>query len=166
MLIAYASKHESTHEVADAIAEALRDAGHDADVRLARDVEDLSPYRAIVLGGSLYMGRWHPDARRFLRRHRHALADLPLAVFALGPLHDTEEEIASSRAQLERALARVPEVRPTEIAIFGGRIDPASLRFPFTHMPASDARNWDAIRAWAEALPARLELERRRLAAY
>jgi hypothetical protein len=40
------------------------------------------------------------------------------------------------------------------VAVFGGAIDPARLRFPFNRMPASDARDWDAIRTWtAEIAP-------------
>jgi hypothetical protein len=31
-------------------------------------------------------------------------------------------------------------------------IDPSQLHFPFDHMPTSDARDWDAIRAWARDL--------------
>ena len=29
-------------------------------------------------------------------------------------------------------------------------IDPARLRFAFNRMPACDARDWDAIAAWAD----------------
>jgi hypothetical protein len=40
--------------------------------------------RRASLGGALYMGRLHREARRFLRTHREALATRPLAVFAMG----------------------------------------------------------------------------------
>jgi hypothetical protein len=46
----------------------------------------------------------------------------------------------------------VPEVKPYAVAVFGGVIDPHSLRFPFNRFPASDARDWGAIRAWATEL--------------
>ena len=36
--------------------------------RPAEAVRDLAPYGAVVLGGALYMGRWHKAARRFGRR--------------------------------------------------------------------------------------------------
>jgi hypothetical protein len=32
------------------------------------------------------------------------------------------------------------------------------LRFPFNRMPASDVRDWVAIRGWAESLPPMLKL--------
>jgi len=40
--------------------------------------------------------------------------------------------------------------------MFGGRYDPAKLRFPLKQLagkaPASDMRDWPAIRAWANSL--------------
>jgi menaquinone-dependent protoporphyrinogen IX oxidase len=79
-----------------------------------------------------------------------ALADRPVAVFAIGPLTTTETDVAESRRQLDHALARVSEVQPVSIGIFGGVIDPGKLHFPFSSMPASDARDWDAITRWAD----------------
>ncbi len=81
---------------------------------------------------------------------------MPVAVFAMGPQTLEESDVGRSREQLERALAAVPEVEPVSVAIFGGVVDPAKLRFPFSRMPATDARDWDAIRAWAEGLAAKL----------
>jgi menaquinone-dependent protoporphyrinogen oxidase len=102
-----------------------------------------------LYGGARYMGRWHRDARAFLERHRDDLSGLPLAVFGIGPKTVAPEDVAASRAQLDRSLAKTPELSPACVAIFGGVVDPADLRFPFNRMPASDARDWDAVRAWA-----------------
>jgi menaquinone-dependent protoporphyrinogen oxidase len=154
VLVAYATKHGSTREVAQALAETLRDNGLQVDTRPAAEVDDVASYEGIVLGGSLYVGRWHPDALRFLERHLHALATLPVAVFAMGPRTAEEHDLADSLAQLERALAKVPAVEPFTVAVFGGVVDPTKLRFPFSRMPASDARDWDAIRAWGQVVAA------------
>jgi hypothetical protein len=35
-------------------------------------------------------------------------------------------------------------------------VDPAQLRFPFSRMPASDARDWTEIEAWADRVAAAL----------
>jgi menaquinone-dependent protoporphyrinogen oxidase len=154
ILVAYATKHRSTREVAETIAESLRECGHEVSCRPAGEVRALDDYEGVVLGGALYAGRWHRDAVRFLARHRRALAALPLAVFAMGPKTLDESDIAASRAQLDAALAKVPELAPDRAAVFGGVVDPATLHFPFNRMPASDARDWAAIRAWAERAPA------------
>ena len=50
-----------------------------------------------------------------------------------------------------------------EAPAFGGVTDPSNVRFPFTHMDAADARDWDAIRYWTDDV-ARL-FERNRIAA-
>jgi menaquinone-dependent protoporphyrinogen oxidase len=152
VLVAYASKHGSTQEVAEAVAAALRERGLSVDVRPASGVKTVEPYEAVVLGGALYAGRWHGDARRFLDDHRGALAGRALAVFAMGPRTVDAREVSASRAQLDKALRRVPEVTPAGVAIFGGVLDPARLRFPFNRLPASDARDWHAIEAWSDEM--------------
>jgi menaquinone-dependent protoporphyrinogen oxidase len=149
ILVAYATRRGSTLEVAEAVATRLRELGHAVEVRPADRVDDVGRYAGVVVGGALYTGRLHRDARHFLRRHRGALAERPLAVFALGPTSLSEEDVASSRRQLEKALAHEPALHPFAVAIFGGVVDPDKLPFPLSSMPASDARDWDAIDAWA-----------------
>ena len=143
ILVAYASKKGSTEEVATFVGNRLRARGLGVDVRKAGEVEDITFYDGVVLGGSLYFGRWHSDATSFLKRFQ----ERPLAVFALGPKTASEHDLAEARAQLERALG---DAEPATIAVFGGVIDPKKLRFPFNRLPASDARDWTAIAAWAD----------------
>jgi menaquinone-dependent protoporphyrinogen oxidase len=154
VLVAYATKHGSTMEVAEAIAAELRDQGHEVDVGPAAEVGALDGYSAVVLGGALYMGHFHKDACRFLERHRQALGELPLAVFAMGPQTLGDADVSASRKQLDGALEAVPELTPTTVAIFGGVVDPSKLRFPFSRWAASDARDWDAIAAWGREVAA------------
>jgi menaquinone-dependent protoporphyrinogen oxidase len=164
VLVGYATRTGSTQEVAEAVAETLRASGLAADIRPVRDVRTLAGYDAVVLGAPLYMFRWHKDARRFLSRLRNALAERPVAVFALGPVHEPhdEQEWQASREQLDRALAAYPWLTPVAIEMFGGKYDPATLRFPIRwfagNEPASDLRDWAAIRAWARDLAAKLEM--------
>ena len=158
VLVAYATKYGSTREVAEAVAGALRERRLDVDVRSARDVKDVDGYRAVVLGGALYFFHWRGDAHHFLRRHRAALAGVPVAVFAMGPINDKAEEFTGAREQLDRALAKHGWLSPVSVGVFGGRLDPAGLRFPdnnpaFKRMDLSDVRDWDAVKAWATALP-------------
>jgi menaquinone-dependent protoporphyrinogen oxidase len=152
VLVAYASKHGSTREVAERVAQVMRGAGFAVDLMPAAEVGHLRGYDTVILGGALYTGRLHKEARGFLVRHREALSVRTVAVFAMGPRTLEASEVAGSRSQLDRALAKTPEVEPISVAIFGGVVDPAKLRFPFNRMPASDARDWAAIEAWAAEL--------------
>ncbi|HTZ04418.1 MAG TPA: flavodoxin domain-containing protein [Gaiellaceae bacterium] len=148
ILVAYATKHGSTREVAERIGELTG-----GDVRSARAVDSLERYGAVVLGGALYMSRWHKDAHRFLKRFESELGERPLAVFALGPIGQEPVDATQARGQLDKALADHPAVRPVAVEIFGGRIDPTQLRFPFSRLEAADSRDWDAIERWAAELP-------------
>jgi len=158
VLVAYATRYGSTQEVAEAVAATLRECGLAVDIRPMREVRTLAGYSAVVLGAPLYMFRWHKDARRFLSRHREALTERPVAVFALGPTHDPydEKEWQDSRAQLDKELAKFPWLTPVALEMFGGKYDPTKLPFPINLLageePASDLRDWTAIRAWAADL--------------
>lgn len=151
-LVAYATRHGSTQQVARAIAERLHARGVHVELLPAADVRSLERYGAVVLGSALYMGHWHADARRFMRRHRAGLATVPVALFAMGALKDDESDRLTSRGQLERSLSHFPEIVPVDIAIFGGALDPAAHHFPFNRMPASDTRDWEAIERWSDEL--------------
>lgn len=168
VLVAYASKYGSTQEVAEAIAVTLRENDLLVDLKTMREVKILEEYTAIVLGAPLYMLGWHKEARGFLSRHREALTKRPVAVFALGPLSDEENEWKEVRAQLDKELAKFPWLTPIAIEVFGGKFDPEKLRFPDSiivslpasplhKMPASDVRNWAVIRAWARNLATQLQ---------
>src|SRR5262245_31904730 len=102
-LVTFASKYGSTREVAERVAAVMRAGGADVDVMPAAEVGHLRGYDTVVLGGGLYAGRMHKDARRFLARHREGLSVRQVAVFAMGPQKLEDSQIASSRAQLDKA---------------------------------------------------------------
>jgi menaquinone-dependent protoporphyrinogen oxidase len=162
VLVGYATRYGSTQQVAEAIAEALRTAELTVDLQPLREVRSLDGYHAVLLGAPLFMFHWHKDALGFLSRHRKALLERPAAVFALGPVHEPydEKEWQDSRAQLDKELAQFPWFSPLALEIFGGKYDPAALRFPLKMFagaePASDIRDWDAIRIWSKNLARRL----------
>lgn len=159
VLVGYASRYGSTKEVAEAVASRLGKMELAVEVQPARAVRTLDKYSAVVLGAPLFMFRWHKDALGFLSRHRAALPKRPVAVFALGPVHDPHDEAEwrDSWAQLNKELAKFTWFTPAAVQMFGGKYDPESLRFPLKAFagkePASDIRDWAAIHAWADGLP-------------
>lgn len=162
VLVGYETRYGSTQEVAEAVAARLRECGLEVDIQSMRKVRTLAGYSAIVLGAPLYMFRWHKDARRFLSRHREALTQRPVAIFALGPVTTGDKkEWQGSREQLDKELAGFPWLTPVALEIFGGKFDPAKLHFPYNlftrQVLASDLRDWMAIRAWASSLTAKLQ---------
>lgn len=160
ILVAYATQYGSTRDVAEAIAATLRERGLGADVESARDVRTLEGRRAVVLGAPFYVGRWHQDARGFLARHREALAQRSVAIFALGPLSADEQEMRGASEQIDQELEKHPWLQPVAKEMFGGKYDPSRLSLfhkllaalpasPLHGKPASDVRDWTAIREWA-----------------
>lgn len=82
VLVVYATFAGSTVEVAQAVGEELGRSGLQVEVRPIGEVRDLRGYDAVVVGAPMILG-WHRAALRFLRRHRQALQDKPLAVFVM-----------------------------------------------------------------------------------
>jgi menaquinone-dependent protoporphyrinogen oxidase len=110
------------------------------ELQVMRKVRTLEGYCAVVLGAPIYIGSLHKDAQHFLAKHREALLERPVAVFALGPTHDDEHEWQGARAQLDKELARFPWLTPVALEMFGGKYNPAKLRFPdnlIASLPAS-----------------------------
>jgi menaquinone-dependent protoporphyrinogen oxidase len=160
VLVAYVTRTGSTQEIAEAVAQALREREFEVDLQVIKKVRGLEGYQAVVLGAPLYMFHWHKDALHFLEKQRKAFgAGLPLAIFAGGPIGDTDENgWQEARRQLDQELVKLPWLKPVSIEIVGGKYDAEKLSFPMSllpalrNMPPSDLRDWDAIRRWAESL--------------
>jgi len=159
VLLAYASRFGSTQEVAETIASILSEAELEVDLQPMQEVKSLDRYDAVVLGAAIYNAKWHPEAHQFLSQHQDVFSQLPVAIFTLGPLSPSEAAKRNSRHQLDRELAKYPWLKPVAVEIFAGKYDPSKpgLGFLDRFVPARDLRNWDAIRAWANALSAQLQ---------
>jgi len=158
VLVTYATRYGSTEEVAQAVAQTLGESGVAVETQPVRSVHSLERYSTIVLGVPLYMGRFHRDARRFLSAYRDALTKMPVALFVLGPIQTDEKDWAGARTQFKKELEKYPWFSPASQQMFGGKFDPLKLDFPYSlippirKLPAGDARDWTAIRAWASDL--------------
>ncbi len=106
VLVAYASKYGSTEEAARVIAARLEASGIQTVAVRAGEVRDLQGYSAVVLGTALYFFMWRGEAKRFCSHNRKALANLPVAVFGIGPIEDTPEQFAGAREHLDKGLTQ------------------------------------------------------------
>ena len=159
ILLAYASRYGSTQEVAETITATLREAGLEVELQPMQEVKALNHYDAVVLGAAIYNAKWHPDAHQFLTRHQEILRQQPVVIFTLGPLSTSHAAERNSRRQLDSELAKYPWLKPVAVAVFAGKYDPTKPGLSFFErlVPARDYRNWDAIRAWANALITELQ---------
>ncbi|WP_329126333.1 flavodoxin domain-containing protein [Streptomyces sp. NBC_01465] len=153
-LVAYGTKNGSTQGIAEAVAAALRTHTVETEVHPASEVEDVSPYDLVVLGGALYAGRWHRDAVRFARRHRAALLERAVWLFSSGPLDAsaTQRDIPPVRGA-RRAAAHLDARRHVT---FGGRLEAGAqgrmARMIVESGRGGDYRDFDRIAAWATGI--------------
>ena len=160
VLVAYATRYGSTAETARKLADCLNREGVRVEVRAVGEVTDLREYDGVVLAAALYIGRLHKEARHFLASWHEELARLPVALLVPGPVEAQEKQFQSAEEQLDRELARVPWLHPVARKVVGGKWDPARLQFPFNwtmkKIPASDARDWNVVDAWAHEVAGKL----------
>lgn len=154
VLVTYGTTNGSTAEIAEAVADVLRKSGLTVEALPARSVPSVAPYGAVVVGGGLYAGRWHKDARRFVRRNRVHLAERPVWFFSSGPLDASasERNIPPVRG-VRRAMTRLDvEGHVT----FGGCLkDGAKGRVAGMILRSGkggDFRDFGAIEEWAEGV--------------
>ena len=164
ILVVYASRDGATEEVAKTLADELRLAGADVDLADAAAGSDLAPYGTVVLGSAVYMGRWRPEARKFLKKHTKELADRDVWLFSSGPVGEDAPD--DSRFAVPPFVKRhAAKIGAREHVIFGGRITTDSKSFMARAMADKmpeelrDRRDWDEIRAWARKIALTAQLE-------
>ena len=164
ILVAYASRYSTTGGVAEAIGRTLCDAGFDVDTRLVKHVEDVSPYRAVVLGSAIQRASWLPDAIEFAEKNQEALSRVPVAYFltCITLYQDTAETRKLARSYMEPVLKAAPGIRPVDSGFFAGVLDYGKMnvlvrmvmksKMQARGVPEGDYRNWNAITSWAKGL--------------
>ena len=75
ILVAYASGSGSTREVAEAIAAEIEKAGLTTLVQNVSEVSSITAYSGVVIGSSIRIGRWLPEATAAKAGERPARAD-------------------------------------------------------------------------------------------
>lgn len=160
ILITYASKYGATAEIAERIGEVLRQAGLQADVSPVDGIRNLTAYQAVVLGSSVYIGKWQKEAAAFLQSNEKSLANLPVWLFSSGPTGEGDPVELVEGQRLPASLKPVVDrIKPRDIAVFHGYINPQKVNFiekwavkSLVKKPMGDFRDWDQITAWASKI--------------
>jgi menaquinone-dependent protoporphyrinogen oxidase len=160
ILVTHGSERGGTAEIASLIGDRLREAGFDVDVIAAHDVREVRPYDAVVIGGAIYMGRWHADARALALRHAAALRERQIWLFSSGPLDDSAS--AHEIPPIPQVQELIGHLGARGHATFGGRLAPDAKGAIAGSMAKKQAGDWRAperIDAWARAIAADLRAD-------
>jgi menaquinone-dependent protoporphyrinogen oxidase len=173
ILITYASRAGSTVGVAEAIGRTLSAQGLAVDVQPMQNVQDISPYHAVVAGSAIRIDKWLPEAMQFVEQHQAALSRKPFAAFVVCLAMATQNErrreqaITTASGYLKPVRSLVPTISE---GLFAGVLDlsklPMRYRIPFGMLTVAgvfkegDYRDWNAIEQWAVALSEELVAQR------
>jgi menaquinone-dependent protoporphyrinogen oxidase len=152
-LVVYASKRGGTEGLATMIAGAVRELGLSADVRKASEVGSVAPYRAVIVAGGLYAGRWHRDARRFVRRHSPELRQRAVWLVSSGPLDDSARD--GNLPPVRQVAKLAADVGARGTVTFGGFLARDAQGFPASSMAKTHSGDWrdpEQIRRFADAV--------------
>jgi menaquinone-dependent protoporphyrinogen oxidase len=121
ILIGYGTTEGQTARIAEHIADAIRSHGHEAqavDLKQSPDVP-LNGYDAVVVGGSIHMGKHEEHVVDFVRKHRATLERLPSAFFSVSLA--AHGDIENARAYVEQ-FEQETGWRPTQVGLLGGAL--------------------------------------------
>ena len=159
VLVTYATKHGATAEIAQKIGEILTKEGLETDVLPVKQVRDLTPYTAVILGSAVYVGRWRKEAVKFLEANEQALAERDVWLFSSGPTGEGDPAQLLQGWQFPEGQQEIADrIQPHEIVVFHGELDVKDLNFIEKRMikmvqaPTGDFRDWEGIIAWATAV--------------
>ncbi len=159
VLVVYATKYGATAEIAEKIGQVLRQAGLRTDVLPVSGVSDLTPYKAVVLGSAVYIGKWRKAAVKFLQAHEKTLTERQVWLFSSGPTGEGDPVELTKGWRFPKALQPIIDrIRPCGIAVFHGNVNIKKLNFIEKWMlknvqtPLGDFRDWEAITSWATAI--------------
>lgn len=161
VLVAVASRHGSTWEIGEAIAETLRDSGFAVDLADPDDVETVEPYSAVVLGSSVYVGRWAASARAMVDRCAACLSRRPVWMFSSGPVGTP----LAPEADPEEVTGFMRRVGARGHRTFPGRLDTGGLALAeraavaLLQAEQGDFRVWPDVTDWAASIAADLHAQ-------
>jgi menaquinone-dependent protoporphyrinogen oxidase len=160
ILVAYATKRGGTRGLAEMIAADLAQLGIEAEVREAREVKSLGGYDAAIIGGSVYMFRWHRDAVRLVRKHAKELQAMPTWLFCSGPVGVGADDLAAyDKLAAKQMLAAAADIHARGTKVLGGRLEPDARGFVAGKMAKTSAGDWrdpELVANWVNDVAASL----------
>lgn len=171
-LIAFGTKYGSTARLAEVIGEELTSKGYEVDVLDLRNSmgRNAGGYDLVVLGSSVFIGKWTREALEFLKAEAPKLARTRVAMFVSCSDVLFPEKVDAGRKMYLQDVAEAHGLGPVAAGMFGGVIDfqrySALTRVLLAGVGTKkalqergidpsepyDYRDWEEVRAWARSL--------------
>jgi len=160
-LIVYGTRYRATTEACAVIQKILEEEfKHHVeiwDLKDWRSCPDLSDFDNVIVASGIKYGKWTENSLKYLKSN---FTDKKVAVFISSYYAGEEERYEYAYENfLVKVLEEYPNLKPVEIAAFGGRIpkkelpnfaDEKVLSRMLDHQ--LDNRDWDKIESWARKL--------------
>ncbi len=164
--IVYSTTDGHTLEICQRLGQLLASAGHPVEL-IALDAAskiDWAGCDKIVIGARIRYGKHHPDVRAFIERHLDRLQARPSAFFSVNVVaRKPGKDTVAGNPYLQKFLKTITW-RPTELAVFAGKIDYKKYRLgdrlmirfimwltkgPTQPDACVDFTDWQAVEAFA-----------------
>jgi menaquinone-dependent protoporphyrinogen oxidase len=171
ILIAYGTTEGQTARIADHLSALIRSRGLQADalnLKLSQGVS-IDGYDAVLVGGSIHMGKHQEDVVEFVRKNRANLERLPSAFFSVSLA--ANGDLPNAEAYVEN-FAQETAWRPSKVGLFSGALLYRQYGFLKRYMMKKIVRDkpgmstdtsrdyvytdWDQVRRFAEDFVERL----------
>jgi menaquinone-dependent protoporphyrinogen oxidase len=120
ILIAYGTTEGQTAQIADHLSELMRSRGLEAHaLNLNSQSVSVDGYDAVVVGGSIHMGKHQEDVVEFVRKNRADLERLPSAFFSVSLA--ANGDLANAEAYVENFVQQTGW-RPSKVGLFSGAL--------------------------------------------
>jgi len=172
VLIPDGTTEGQTAKIAEVITDVIRDMGHEAEAVDIKSLSDAVPegYDAVIVGGSIHMGKHDKHVVEFAKKNHDTLERLPSAFFSVSlAAHGDPQEAEGYVDQFEEKTGWHPD----KVALFGGALLYTHYGFIKRRMMKKIAGDkpghlgtdisrdyvyteWDAVNRFAEHFAARL----------
>jgi menaquinone-dependent protoporphyrinogen oxidase len=171
ILVAYGTTEGQTAKIAEFIAEVVRGQGHAANaVNVKQSEPGLDGYDAVIVGGSIHMGKHEDYVGDFVRRNRTALERRPSGLFSVSLA--AHGDTANAEAYVAR-FEQETGWRPAQVGLFAGALPYSQYGFLKRQLMKKIVRDkpgdlstdtsrdyvyteWDDVRAFTERFLDRL----------
>ena len=136
LLLIYSTIDGHTREICGRLEKQFAAAGHDVTLHelTSGSGPDLAAAEAVVIGASIRYGKHRPEVAQLINANQALLEERPSAFFSVNAVARKPEKKTPETNPYVRKFLGTIDWQPSEIGIFGGRIDYPSYGFVDKHM--------------------------------